>query len=83
MIKGFSLNLTLNTKTLIWHAVKPTTVTVRSCSSGARVGDTNVTVNNGFKLLSQEVSSFSLATNDDLYIISSSDCRISVMAQSP
>ncbi len=83
MIKGFSLNLAPNIKTLIWHAVKPTTVTIRSCSSGARVGDTNITIDNGFKLISQEIATFSLATNDDLYLISSSDCRISVMAQSP
>lgn len=83
MIKGQVVILHPNIKTLLWHANKPTTVVIRSCQAGVRVGDTNVTVDNGFRLSSQEYVTFSLATNDDLYAISGNGCAVNVMAQSP
>lgn len=83
MIKGKVVILHPNVKTLLWHATKPTTVTLRSCQAGVKVGDTSVTVNDGFRLSSQEHVAISLATNDDLYAISENGCGINLIAQSP
>lgn len=79
MIKGIGIPLISNTKTLIWHAVKPTIVILRTCGGSVFIGDTTVAIGNGFKLNCQAPITLNMATNDDLYAISDNGCNIGAL----
>jgi hypothetical protein len=79
MIKGIGIPLVPNIKALIWHATKPTVVTLRTCGSSVFIGDTTVALGNGFKLNCQAPLTINMATNDDLYAISDNGCNIGAL----
>lgn len=80
MIKGFSLTFIPNQRMLVWRATKPTTLSLRSCA-GVYIGDNTITISSGYKIKSQEITTVNLATNDELYAIFDSACRMTVLVQ--
>lgn len=69
MIKGFQLNLVPDTKILVWEATKATEISLRTPCSDTLIGDTNITMTNGFLLISQDNITVKLANKDKLYAL--------------
>jgi hypothetical protein len=82
MIKGIRVLIPKNIKTLVYKATKNCKICCRSCSSGVYIGDTTVSLVNGYRLISQECSDFEMSKDDGLYAIADCPCSISLFISS-
>lgn len=82
-VKGISVVIPPNVKTLAYKATAKCNVIMKSCSSGVRVGDATITPTYGFKMASQEPYCFNMEKNDELYVINDITCGIYLFITTP